>query len=394
MQTVLVLDGHLKSALCAVRTLGRQGIPVYGGAVRTSALALHSRYVKGRFIYPDPVRDQVAFVAALTDYAKAHHHKTGEKIVLYCFSEATQQSVQGASDSLAPFLHLLIPSAEAAAVAADKRRTAELAKQWGVPTIPTYDIAERDHLTYPVVLKPARSVVWQEAVGMVGTSEMVWSAAMLEERYATLMSATNESPLIQARITGEEYGIEFLMQRGEVLREFAHRRLVSLSPRGGAAVVKETAPSTDAVEVMRQHAKTLLRALYWTGPVMVEFKYDRKTNTVRLMEINGRFWGSLPLAQFAGVDFVTRYYQLAIGASVSPDLQTELPYARSSHFLGHVKWLLSVLFARDALRAELYPTRLHALGSFLRERFRGRSDVWSLQDPSPTLWEIIDILKR
>ena len=36
---------------------------------------------------------------------------------------------------------------------------------------------------------------------------------------------------------------------------------------------------------------------------MVEFKHDERDGVPKLMEINGRFWGSLQLAIDAGVDF-------------------------------------------------------------------------------------------
>ena len=36
---------------------------------------------------------------------------------------------------------------------------------------------------------------------------------------------------------------------------------------------------------------------------MVEFKLDARDGVAKLMEINGRFWGSLQLAVDAGVDF-------------------------------------------------------------------------------------------
>ena len=36
---------------------------------------------------------------------------------------------------------------------------------------------------------------------------------------------------------------------------------------------------------------------------MVEFKTDNQTGEPVLMEVNGRFWGSLQLATDAGVDF-------------------------------------------------------------------------------------------
>ena len=36
---------------------------------------------------------------------------------------------------------------------------------------------------------------------------------------------------------------------------------------------------------------------------MMEYRWDARTNRYYLMEMNGRFWGSLHLALYAGVDF-------------------------------------------------------------------------------------------
>ncbi len=47
---------------------------------------------------------------------------------------------------------------------------------------------------------------------------------------------------------------------------------------------------------------------------MVEFKLDRrKGNAAKLIDVNGRFWGSLQLAILSGVDFPYYLYQLAVG---------------------------------------------------------------------------------
>ncbi len=51
---------------------------------------------------------------------------------------------------------------------------------------------------------------------------------------------------------------------------------------------------------------------------MVEFKADARTGTPYLMEINGRFWGSLQLAIDAGVDFPAILVAAALGAPIPP----------------------------------------------------------------------------
>src|SRR3989304_2123387 len=48
----------------------------------------------------------------------------------------------------------------------------------------------------------------------------------------------------------------------------------------------------------------MLAGLGWTGLAMVEFKLAE--DGARLMEVNGRLWGSLPLAVNSGRDFPAR----------------------------------------------------------------------------------------
>jgi predicted ATP-grasp superfamily ATP-dependent carboligase len=69
---------------------------------------------------------------------------------------------------------------------------------------------------------------------------------------------------------------------------------------------------------MLASAERMLEALSWHGVAMVEFKWDEATDTFWLLEINGRFWGSLPLALACGVDFPYYLYQVAIGETPEP----------------------------------------------------------------------------
>lgn len=50
-------------------------------------------------------------------------------------------------------------------------------------------------------------------------------------------------------------------------------------------------------------AKTRAVQLGWNGVGMFEYRWNPDTDQFYLMEFNARFWGSLHLALFAGVDF-------------------------------------------------------------------------------------------
>jgi biotin carboxylase len=43
--------------------------------------------------------------------------------------------------------------------------------------------------------------------------------------------------------------------------------------------------------------------MHWQGVAMLEYRWDQESEEFFLIEMNGRFWGSLHLALYAGVDF-------------------------------------------------------------------------------------------
>jgi predicted ATP-grasp superfamily ATP-dependent carboligase len=242
-----------------------------------------------------------------------------------------------------------------------------------------------------VVVKNQESVVWREGVAAGGSATFVFDKTQLEDVYSKIEDETGQPPLIQEFVRGDEYGVEMVCREGVVLATFVHKRVRSLSPRGGAAVVKES----PEVNLMKKSATSLVEKLAWTGPIMVECKIDSRDGTVRLMEINGRFWGSLPLAVLAGVDFPLLTYKLARSEEVEQMSSTFTPpYVRTRHFLGDLKWIFSVLFASDRMRSTMYPSRIRAIFDFKKEVFISKGDVFEWNDLKPSFLEYADILTK
>ena len=115
------------------------------------------------------------------------------------------------------------------------------------------------------------------------------------------------------------------------------------------------------------YAERLLRSLGWQGVAMVEFKRDSRDGSLRLMEINGRFWGSLQLAIDAGVDFPAILVDL-VGGKRPPQRPAYRTGVRTRWLWGDVDSLLAVLF-RSRQRLNLsanHPGRWATLYSFLK----------------------------
>ncbi len=395
MATALVLDGHLKSALSCVRSLGQSKISVVCGAERPYAMSLYSKYVAEQFVYVSPKVNQEKFVAEILAQAKKLQVEDGEKPIVFCFSDATLLTLVRDLQVLKEYIVISLPALESVEIASDKVQTYELAKSLSIPTITTYQEYEFELVTYPAVVKNRHSIVWKQGKSQSGSATFVFSKDELLVQFKKIKKETGEDPLVQQFIQGEEYGVEMVCCEGEPCAIFVHKRIRSLSPQGGAAVVKETALETEEVALMRMYAQKLAHTLKWHGPIMIEFKIDSETGEVLLMEINGRFWGSLPLAVRAGVNFPMMVYQLGGGHTVKKMSETSFPpYVRTRHFLGDCRWFLSVFFKKDWLRPILYPSRIRALWDFKKEVFISRGDVFLWGDLKPSIMEYIDIVSK
>jgi predicted ATP-grasp superfamily ATP-dependent carboligase len=397
MKTAIVLDGHLKSSLSIVRSLGRAGISVSVGATRNTAMTLFSRFVTQKFVYPSPYDNEEGFVETL----KAIAGTLGGKPVVYAQSDATYLSLYAKRDVLAEYVTLHFPKQDSIELTFNKAATYSLACVSEVPTIRTYLFETKDEVehfastrSYPMVVKPRRSVSWMNGKGIFGTATFVHSKEELIERFLSLKDALHEAPLIQDFMYGEEYGVEMLVKKGLPYALTTHHRIRSLSPTGGASVLKETVAEGNLKNELETYARHLAKKLIWEGPIMFEFKVDSDTQEVRLMEINGRFWGSLPLSIAAGVDIPVLYYEQVTRGVIPSLCVTAQEHIISRHVLGDVKNLLSVMYARDMMRPLLYPRRLQALRNFFSIPRGTVHDVWSWNDPLPAFMEIIDVLKK
>lgn len=397
MTPVIVLDGSQKSMLAVVRSLGVHKIPLYVGAERSSAPALHSKYVGERFVYPSPYEDREAFIAKVKEVAKLCEKPP----VVFCVSEVIHLTLYDYREELKDVLVLTVPPERSVEVVFDKLGTYGEAKVHGVPVIQTHVLIRKDEverlggkIEYPAVVKPRRSVSWKNGKGIPDTASFVHSKKELLERFFAVRETTGEDPLIQPLMKGEEYGYTLLVHAGEPFAEVAHHRIRSMSPTGGASVVKETVTDGAVFQKMREYVYTLTRELSWSGPIMFEFKVDEDTHEPYLMEINGRWVGSLPLSVAAGVDLPWLYYQYVTTGQVPEHTMQASPDTVSRHFLGDVRHLVRVLFSRDAMRPILYPSRRMAVRDFWRGWWRMKSDVWSWRDPMPFFWEYIDIFAK
>jgi hypothetical protein len=108
-----------------------------------------------------------------------------------------------------------------------------------------------------------------------------------------------------------------------------------------------------------------------------------------LMEINGRFWGSLQLAIDAGVNFPVLLTRSALGQKIGPVKDYKIG-VKSRWFWGDVDALLLRLFksAKELQLPPGHPGRLKTLFQFVKLKEKNtRYEVLDMDDLKPWLYE-------
>jgi predicted ATP-grasp superfamily ATP-dependent carboligase len=335
--SVFVTDGEQRATLALVRALGSAGIPVVVGSKSVDSLAGSSRFCKGRVCYPSPSDQGESFQANLLQQMRSGCYN-----VLIPMTDITTILISEARYALEPYVRVPIATSDQIGRVQDKRQVLLAARKLGIGCPATFMLhdgedldAVAEQLPYPVVLKPRLSWVRRNGEWFSGGVQFAHNAEDLKRKYSQA-HAEIPNPLVQERIDGEGRGVFLLVWNGELKAAFCHRRLREKPPWGGVSVYRESIPIDQ--EIIDKSFK-LLQAFGWQGPAMVEYKVDNRDGQLKLMEVNGRFWGSLQLALDAGMNFPLLYYRLAMGENAPSEFEYQ-PGVRSRWLLGDLDQLL------------------------------------------------------
>lgn len=376
---ILVTDSSRGSALAVIRSLGRAGHHVVAADSTPNPTGARSRYASGRGWYPSPFDGPTSATAA--------------GIALLAATHRIDVIVPVTDDAIVPLVHhrpplprgctVAVASDSSLALASSKVATARLA---GLLDIDQPDMVCLQHpddvtgtverLGAPVVIKPDRSRRIDDRDRLVkGAVSYAWTDAEVGEA----VRLAGQPVLAQQYRPGTGHGIGVVADDGRPLLAVAHRRLHEVPVSGGASARRITvAPEPGQLAA----ATALLRAMRWTGAAMVEFKVG-PDGRASLMEVNGRLWGSLPLAVRAGSDVPQRL--LAVHRDdldgVPPGLDTDYRAGVVARNLDlELVWIGTVL-GRGRSASDLVSVSrrdgLVAIGDLLR---RGQGDDLAARD--------------
>ncbi|MFZ5925423.1 MAG: ATP-grasp domain-containing protein [Bacillota bacterium] len=368
MESAFLTDAQQRKTLAAARSLGKRGIYVGAGEETRLALALFSKYCRKVFVYPSPRRHLDEFLDRLSWFLRANPFD-----VLFPMDDATLMGVARRREELESVTRVPIPEYHALSLASDKTKTLQLARDVGLacPRTVVPDSIEvgslqklASTLDFPVVVKP------REGSGSRGMRYV--SAA---ERLVPIYLEVHRDypfPMIQEYIPqGEKYDVCLLFNKNSVVRAaFVQKELRGYPLFGGPSTLQESVRQPELVDM----AVALAQAMGWYGVCEVEFMIDPRNGQPVLMEVNPRFWGSLQMSIYAGVDFPYLLYRMAMDGDVRPVFEYEVGL--------RCRWLLpgdTLHFLANPKRWEMGP------GFFDFWDPRTRDDIISLSDPGPTV---------
>ena len=313
---ILTTGASRRATLTIVRSLGRKGIKACVVSYASSGTTFLSKYCTEKLICPNPQNDPKGYFNSIIEKIKS------KKIdVVLPVHDFELFPLLLKKDEIEKYCIFPFVDFDTFMKTVNKRDTIDIAKKIGV-RVPETFIADSmvalksiaKEIKYPSVIKPISQTIWSFNKGAktryVSEKNYINNKNELMQFFKKVKNPSDY--LIQEYVRGRGAGTAYLFNKGKLRASFAYKRLREYPITGG--------PSTLRIglnhNAMLKIGSKLLENLNWHGVAMVEFRLNENGKPI-LMEINGRFWGSLALAYNSGVDFPYLLYKMAVDGDVN-----------------------------------------------------------------------------
>ena len=178
----------------------------------------------------------------------------------------------------------------------DKHKTAQFLEKNNIPAPITYDIDRLDDVSYPLIIKPS------DGMGSLG----VLVANDAEDFKYALKKTSN--PIIQEKLTGTEYTMDVLCDlKGNIAYIVPRERL---EVRDGEVNKSRVVLDNSIIELSRKVVDALKEEGTVRGPLTLQC-FKMNDQSIKMLEINPRFGGGVPLSFAAGADYSKAFLDIA-----------------------------------------------------------------------------------
>jgi protein-tyrosine-phosphatase/predicted ATP-grasp superfamily ATP-dependent carboligase len=312
---VLILGEDTRSFLSVIRSLAKQEYIVDVVCFDASTPSLKSKYINEIFLLNYQAQEKCYQVIVpcdersifpLNENAQRFPKSTilaipNQKVIDYLFDKSTTKALAEQLD---------IPVAKGNIVAIMQEGYKGLQSEFGDRFV-----------IKPTLSFEADKLATRQAVGVIASQKDF-------ERY-TAHTSFGEQFLVESYFSGKGDGLSLLALDGEIQYAFAHTRVSEPRAGGGSSYRKAIPVDDDKLAACQK----LCKATNYHGVGMFEYKTNPMTGEWILIEVNARFWGSLPLAIHAGIDFPALYIDSLLGKQSKVEkvvtVYNQRAYARS-----------------------------------------------------------------
>jgi predicted ATP-grasp superfamily ATP-dependent carboligase len=372
-------EGH--SGLCCIRALGKKNIKVIAASSDKNAMGFYSKYTKERVLYQNPSFDFNKYSETIINLCKRK-----DVLTIFPLTDNDIYILSKYKYYLQDHIKTLFPSFNTIMKVQDRLKLYKIAKDLDIPTLETWLLGKKDKSANKLLIVKPRYSVFKKGNKLI-KSTTKYINKMNQENDELIINEMGHIPIVQEYISGEEYGFYTLYNNGRLIVKIQQHRIRSANYKGGCSSFREIIFKNE----IEKYSVKLLNKLKWHGPAMVEFKRDKKDGKFKLIEVNPRFWGSLCLSFFAGLDFPYLYYELAKynKCNLNFDLNNKV---RTQFLRGEINHLLSILI-NEKIKHKSKPNFLKNLFSILVDTPYSKHDIFDLDDFRPFYKDIKNLLR-
>jgi predicted ATP-grasp superfamily ATP-dependent carboligase len=297
------------------RTLGRVGVPIYGVHEDRFAPAGLSRYATGRFVWRtgDQHRHQDQLLAGISEVADW----IGRPAVLIPTDDHAAIFVADHAEMLRRWFLFPPQSLSLVRELTDKAALYERCRSLGVPLPVAAMVSRSDQLesfaartSFPVVAK--RASPWLLPNGRRAASTQVI------RQPSELLRLDTSSPLLLQEYIPDQHAEDWLFHAycdaaSECVLAFTGRKLRSFPPGAGETALGWSVNNP----TLEREARSLLRSLGYSGVASLDYRFDKRDGTYKLLDVNPRVGAVFRLFEtVAGIDVIRALHLDMTGRAV------------------------------------------------------------------------------
>lgn len=310
MISALVLGEDTRSFLSVIRSLGEMGIVVDVVCYDKTSAALESKWVNNVWNYNYQAYRIEDWVTAVINCINTNKYD----LVFPC-DERAIYPLSNYRDKITSNTKLALPNQAVREHLFDKFLTRKIAAKCSV-RVARGDLISLAGKTYEqlceaystkFVIKPTESFS-EDKLASRNKVAIISHQGEYQE-YLKHSDISGQQFLVEEYFAGTGEGVSLFACNGKVQYMFAHTR-VNEPRTGGGSSYRKAIPVDPG---MAQACISMCEETAYDGVGMFEFKKNYATDEWILIEVNARFWGSLPLAIHAGIDFPRYYAEYLLG---------------------------------------------------------------------------------